>query len=146
LRVTNNGPDTVAGAILIDNAGAGLVPTAVVCSTATLNQCVTDPLLADLTGTGIILPTLAPGQFYEILLTVNVTATSGTVTNTSTVTPPTSTIDPNLDNNVAIDTDTVVGELVADLEVTKTDGVDILQTNEITTYTVQVTNNGPQRS
>jgi uncharacterized repeat protein (TIGR01451 family) len=143
VRVTNNGPDTVAGAILVDNPGAGLEPTAVVCSNATLNQCITNPLLADLTGAGITLPALAPGQFYEILLTVNVTATSGTVTNTSRVTPPTSTIDPKLDNNVATDTDTVIGELVADLEVTKTDGKDILLTGEITTYTVRVTNNGP---
>ena len=143
VRVTNNGPATVSGAILIDSAGVGLMPTAVVCSTAAGNQCVSAPVLADLIGTGISLPTLTPGQFYEILLTVNITATSGTVTNTATVLPPKEPIDPNLENNVASDTDTIVGDLVADLEVTKTDGVDIILTGEITTYTIRVTNKGP---
>ncbi len=143
VRITNNGPNTATGAILIDIAGIGLVPTAVACSTAVGNQCVTAPLLADLTSTGISLPTLTSGQFYEIRLTASVTATSGTVTNTATVLPPKDTIDPDLENNVASDTDTVVGELVADLEVTKTDGVDIILTGEITTYTVRVTNKGP---
>ena len=143
VRVTNNGPATVIGAILVDTAGTGLVPTAVACSTAANNLCVTPPLLADLISTGISLPTLASGQFYEIRLTANVTATSGTVANTATVLPPKDTIDPNLENNVATDTDTVLGELVADLLVTKTDGVDIILTGEITTYTVRVTNRGP---
>ena len=86
----------------------GLSPTAVVCSPAPGNQCATPPVLADLLSTGVTLPNLAPDQFYELQLTALVTATSGTVTNTATTAPPTGTIDTDITNNTAFDTDIVI--------------------------------------
>ena len=146
VRVTNLGPDPVSGANFVDTAGVGLTPTGVVCSTVTGNQCLTAPVLADLLSTtGITLPNLAPGQFYEIALTATVTATSGSVTNTTTVTPPSDIIDPDLSNNTASDTDLIPPPATptADLAVTKTDGVLVVTPNSSTIYTVRVTNLGP---
>jgi uncharacterized repeat protein (TIGR01451 family) len=142
VRVTNLGPDPVTGANFIDTAGVGLTATGVVCSTAAGNQCVTAPVLADLLSAGVTLPTLAPGQFYEVALTVTVTATSGSVTNTATVAPPSTISDPDLSNNTASDTDTIVTNLEVDLGVTKDDGVRLVDPNFVTMYTIRVTNLG----
>jgi uncharacterized repeat protein (TIGR01451 family) len=107
VRVTNLGPDPVSGATLVDTAGIGLSPTAVVCSPALDNQCLTAPVLANLLSAGISLPTLNPGQFYELELTATITATAGSVTNSATTAPPTGTTDPDISNNTASDTDMV---------------------------------------
>ncbi|HEU0291727.1 MAG TPA: sortase [Anaerolineales bacterium] len=140
IRVTNNGPSSVTGAILSDPAVAGLSKTGVACST-TPGQCVTAPTVAQLEGGAFALPALASGEFYEITVTADVTATSGSVTNTATVTPPTGTTDPTPGNNTASDTDTV--NPITDLAITKTDGVASVNAGGTTTYTIRVTNNGP---
>lgn len=142
IRVTNAGPSAVTGAILKDTLDSGLTATAVACSTSLLDQCVSAPNLSDLTGAaGISLPALAEGEFYEITLTVDVTATSGSVTNTVTVAPPAGTTDPDNMNNTASD-ENVVNE-VADLSISKTDYVNTVLANGTTTYTIRVTNSGP---
>ena len=145
VRVTNNGPEPVTGATFLDTTGLGLTATSVVCSSAPGNQCVSPPLLAELTSTGVSLPTLASGQFYEIELTALVTAASGSVTNTATITSPTGTTDPTPGNNTATDTDTVTSapNQSADLAITKTDGVTTVNVNGSTSYTIKVINNGP---
>jgi Domain of unknown function DUF11 len=74
IRVTNNGPSLVSGAILSDPAVTGLNATAVACS-ATPGQCVTAPTVTQLQSGTFALPTLANGEFYEITVTVTVTAT-----------------------------------------------------------------------
>ncbi|MFL5755293.1 MAG: S8 family serine peptidase, partial [Chloroflexota bacterium] len=79
IRVTNSGPSSVTGAILKDTAAAGLSKTTVACS-ATPGQCTvgTTPTSSQLESAGgFSLPALASGQFFEITLTANVTATSG---------------------------------------------------------------------
>jgi uncharacterized repeat protein (TIGR01451 family) len=145
VRVTNNGPDSVTGATFIDTASVGLTVTAVVCSSAPGNQCVSPPSLAELISTGVTLPTLASGAFYEIELTALVTAASGSVTNTATITPSTGTTDPTPGNNTATDTDTVTSDPIpsTDLSITKTNGVTILNVNSSTSYIIRVINNGP---
>jgi hypothetical protein len=115
----------------------------VICSTVAENTCVTKPDLQLLTTDGIILPTLAPGQFYEILLIARAADFSCITTNSAIVDPPIDTPDPNLDNNTAEDTDEVIAPPQANLEVTKTDGVILVAANSVTTYTVRVTNIGP---
>ncbi len=109
IRVTNGGPTTVTGAVFKDAAATGLSKTAVTCSTASGNTCTTTPPTATVleSGAGFSLPTLASSAFYEILVTANVTATSGSVVNTATVDAPTGIIDPSTGNNTASDTDTV---------------------------------------
>ncbi len=76
IRVTNNGPDSVTGALLGDPAAAGLTVTAVACS-VTPGQCTapTTPTILQLQAGNYALPTLANGQFYEIVVSANVVAT-----------------------------------------------------------------------
>jgi len=76
IRVTNNGPDDVTGALLSDPAATGLTVTAVVCS-ATPGQCTapTTPTILQLQTGNYVLPVLANGQFYEITVTATVVAT-----------------------------------------------------------------------
>src|SRR5262249_56618971 len=64
--------------------------------------------------------------------------------NTATGTPPAGETDNNLNNNTATDTDTITQ--VADLAITKTDGVSSVVAGTSTTYTIVVTNNGPSTS
>lgn len=75
VRVTNAGPDAATGAILSDPAVTGLSKTAVACSAAVGNKCVTAPSVAQLEGGTFALPALAAGEFYEITVTATVTAT-----------------------------------------------------------------------
>ena len=141
VRVTNNGPSSVTGAILSDPIAAGLNKTGVACS-ATPGQCVTAPSVAQLQAGTFALPALVSGQFYEITVTANVTALSGSVTNTATVSTPVGTNDPTPGNDTASDTDTV--SLVTDLAITKTDLVATYTPGGAPlTYTITVTNNGP---
>src|SRR5207237_938979 len=86
VRVTNGGPSSVTGAVLKDPAAANLTKGTIACS-PTPGQCTagTTPTAAQLeSGAGFPLPALASGQFYEIRITVSVTATSGSVANTAT--------------------------------------------------------------
>ena len=145
IRILNRGPDPVSGAMFIDTVGAGLNVTGVICSPVPGNECFTPPNPTNLFSNGISLPNLTPGQFYEIRLTAKVTVSSGLVTNIATVTMPIGTPDPTPSNNTATDTDTVTTTPppATDLAVTKTDGVEVVNTNSSTTYTIRVTNNGP---
>ncbi|MCR4297993.1 MAG: IPTL-CTERM sorting domain-containing protein, partial [Gallionella sp.] len=70
-------------------------------------QCVTAPTVVQLQSGTFALPALASGQTYQITVTANVTAISGSVSNIATVAVPGGTTDSNLANNSAIDTDTV---------------------------------------
>src|SRR5438132_995186 len=141
IRVTNNGPSSVTGATLTDAATTGLSKTAVVCSGAVGNKCTSAPSIASLEGAGYSMPALASGDFYEITVGANVTATSGSVTNAASVAAPSGTTDPDGTNNSRSDTDTV--SPVATLAVTKTDGTATIDAGSRTTYTITVTNNGP---
>ncbi|MEC7120302.1 MAG: hypothetical protein VXW65_10415, partial [Pseudomonadota bacterium] len=98
VRVTNNGPNAIDAAILNDVVGTGLSATSVVCSAAISNRCTTAPNLASLIGAGVALPSLASGEFYEVSVTANVTASSGSVTNTATISLPAS----NLASNTGV--------------------------------------------
>lgn len=96
------------------------------------------------TGAGSINDTidLAPGGVaaYTATCTVAIGAT-GSISNTVTVTPSASTTDPNLSDNSATDTDTVL--VTADLGITKSNGrAEIVETQQ-TVYTIVVDNAGP---
>src|SRR5665647_2939382 len=82
ITVTNNGPSSVTEAILSDVAAAGLSKTAVACS-GTPGQCVTAPTVVELQSGTFALPALASGQTYQITVAANVTAISGSVSNTA---------------------------------------------------------------
>ena len=93
---------------------------------------------------GLSLPTLPGGGILTFTLDATVTAASGTVSITATMTLPAGVTDTNLANNSATDTDSVTAApIVADLVVTKSDGVTELLPGQGTTYTITVTNKGP---
>src|SRR5439155_139921 len=142
VRVTNGGPSSVTGAILSDLSASGLAKTSVACSGTTPGQCVTAPTVAQLQSGTFALPALTNGQFYEITVDDDVTATSGSVTNTATIAAPSGTTDPTPGNNSASDTDTVTP--VADLTIGKSaPATAIAGASAGFDYTLTVTNNGP---
>ncbi|MDO4245338.1 MAG: DUF11 domain-containing protein [Deinococcus sp.] len=106
IRVTNNGPAEVTGAVLRDAPPSGMTFGAVACSTAFGNVCTTAPTPAQVSS-GVALPTLASGAFYEITVAASTTLTSGSVANTATVTAPAGITDTNTANNTVTDTNTV---------------------------------------
>jgi len=67
---------------------------------------------------------------------------SGSLVNTASVAVPAGVQDQNLGNNTATDTDTIITS--ANLSITKTDGVTGISAGGRVTYTIVVTNNGPQ--
>ena len=83
-----------------------------------------------------------PRAVTSFTLTVAIDAAStGSLSNTATVSPPTGVSDPNATNNSATDTDTLTPQ--ADLSITKSDGTPSAVPGTNTTYTITVTNNGP---
>ncbi|MBB6017184.1 beta strand repeat-containing protein [Deinococcus radiopugnans] len=108
IRVTNNGPSSVTGAVVKDPTATGLNQTAAACTAVSGNTCTTAPTTAALQSAGgVTLPALATGAFYEFTVTANVTAASGSVSNTVTVAVPVGATDPTAGNNSATDTDIV---------------------------------------
>jgi uncharacterized repeat protein (TIGR01451 family) len=71
-------------------------------------------------------------------------AASGNLVNTATVAPPAFLPDSNPVNNTATDTDTI--NLNANLAITKTDGVANITAGNVVTYTIVVSNAGPDAS
>jgi len=94
-------------------------------------------------GTGNVVfskPCLVPGEtaIFQIVVKVNTETTATTITNTATVTSPTT--DPNAGNNTATATTTVRPPPSADLSITKTNTPDPVVAGQNVTYTLQVTN------
>ena len=92
LRVHNDGPNPVVGAILKDPAAAGLTKAGTpTCTSTPGNSCVNGavPSIAQLeSSNGYTLPSIpGNGGFYELTVqaTVTATATSGSVTNAASV-------------------------------------------------------------
>jgi uncharacterized repeat protein (TIGR01451 family)/CSLREA domain-containing protein len=137
IAVTNNGPATDFGSSFSDMVPAGTTFV----SLTSPGSCSTPPV----GGTGTVtcsLGALFPGSPVTMTLVVKVTAVPGsTITNTASTTGMS--IDPNLDNNSATATTTVTGGPVSDLQITNSDSPDPVLTGANITYTIAVTNNGP---
>jgi uncharacterized repeat protein (TIGR01451 family) len=90
--------------------------------------------------------TFGPGGFLNVLITGTLSAdATGTLTNTAKITAPADVTDPNLNNNTATDADPIVASSnpMADVQISKTDGVTQVKTAQALSYTVMVTNAGP---
>jgi uncharacterized repeat protein (TIGR01451 family) len=133
----NSGPSSVTGAMVTDNAPANLTLGSWTCSASTGSSC-------PASGSGNIAVAVNLLSGGSVTFTVNATiagGATGTIANTATIAVPVGVSDPNPGNNSATDTDTV--GLVADLAITKTDGVTSVSAGGSTIYTIVATNNGP---
>ncbi|MFV0645685.1 MAG: Ig-like domain-containing protein, partial [Sphingomonadaceae bacterium] len=142
LTITNNHPSaSVTGAILSDPAVTGLNKTSIACS-STPGVCTSPPTIAQLQGGSFSLPTIGAGQTYQILVTANVTAASGSVTNGTTIALPSGITDPTPGNNSASDTDIILGaDLVTVKTLASSDATPL--EGDIVRFQIAVTNNGP---
>jgi uncharacterized repeat protein (TIGR01451 family) len=135
--VSNNGPSTAVAAPVTD-----IFPAAIT-SVSWTAVALPGSSVAQASGTGNIATTvtLLPGgtATFTAVGQIDPSAT-GSLTNFASVSPPAGTTDTNPGNNAATDTDTIP---TADLQVTKTDGVTSVVPGTPDTYTIVVTNNGP---
>src|SRR5450756_296660 len=132
ISVHNTGPSDATGVSLTDLWSAGF------------SQGTITPSQGTCTGTGdftCALGTIASGGSATVTVAYSVpSSTVGDQTNTVSVSSAVG--DPDLTNNAASDTDTVITK--ADLSVTKTDGVTSVTAGLSTgTYTISVHNTGP---
>ena len=143
--VSNAGPSGANGAVFTDPAVANLGVTSVTCGSPSGGAaCPTAPntTVVLMQGAGIVIPTLPAGGSVTFTVTATVAgAATGSITNTASIAAPSGVTDPNLSNNSASDTDTVT--LVADLAISKTDGVSSINPGATTSYTIVVSNAGP---
>jgi uncharacterized repeat protein (TIGR01451 family) len=135
LTITNNGagslPATTSGVTLTDPLPAGVT---LVSATPSRGSC------SGTTTVSCQLGIFPSGASATVDIVVHVSSTtSGTLTNTATVSAVTS--DPNPSNNTATTTTTAVK--TADISVTKTDSPDPVHVGQTLTYSVVVANGGP---
>jgi uncharacterized repeat protein (TIGR01451 family) len=132
---SNAGPSDVTGATVADTLPATLSGATWTCVGAGGGTCTA-------MGTGNINDTvnLPSGASVTYTLTANISASAtGTLANTATVSS--STTDPTPGNNSATDSDTLTP--LADLSITKTDGVTSAVPGGSVTYTIVASNAGP---
>ena len=108
LEVTNTGPGTADGAIVVDPVVANFSATSLTCTASGGAACPTpaDLSVALLQGAGLVIPSLPVGG----LVSFAVTGTAGaatTIANVATVTPPPGVSDLVLANNQATDNNSV---------------------------------------
>jgi len=138
--VTNSGTYTITGTV------TDTVPAAIIGETWT---CVASPgsSCAAASGSGNIntSATLEAGDTATYTITGTISASaSGTLSNTATVALPAWLIDSTPANNTATDNDTI--NLNANLGITKTDGLANINPGSAVTYTIVVSNAGPDTS
>ncbi len=138
--VTNNGPDGAANATLDDALPAG---STFVSFSAPADWKTTTPAVGSAGTVTAASPTLASGATATFTLVVRVDPAApggSTIRNTATVTS--TTVDPTSENNSATTTTQVKGS-GADLALTMTASPDPVRPGNNVTYSILVTNNGP---
>ena len=131
ISITNNGPSTASGVIMTDSLPGGVTFVSAVPSQG---SCMfgSGTVTCDL---GILFN--GANETVTIVVTPN---SVGTISNTASVSG--NETDPNTENNSATET-TIVNPPSADLSITKTDSPDPVTVGVNLTYTINVTNNGP---
>ncbi|PYQ02602.1 MAG: hypothetical protein DMF82_15615 [Acidobacteria bacterium] len=138
ITVTNNGPNPVTGASVVDSFPAAVTSVSWTCSASAGSSC------GGASGSGNInrLVNLLSGGTVTFMAVANTNpAATGMLVNTATATVPGGMVDPTAANNSATDTDTLVAG--ADLSITKTDGRTTASPGDVITYTIAVSNAGP---
>jgi len=138
ISVTNAGPSNAVGATVADTFPAALTGASWTCAASPGSSCTAGPTAGNIND---IVTVLAGGTLtYTVNATVSGTF-SGSLANTATVAVGAGTTDPNAGNNSATDSTTV--NAVADLAITKTDGVTSAVPGQSVTYTITASNAGP---
>ncbi len=140
VSLTNGGPDDAQNVTLTDAVPTNTTFVSAMQTNGPAFTLSTPPVGGTGTITGTLV-TLAAGASATFQFTINVNASFTGTTITNTATAASTTPDPNLGNNSATVTST--GGVVAQLSVTKTDGVSTVTAGANTTYAVLLTNNGP---
>lgn len=140
LTVTNNGISDASGATVLDTLPPELTVTSV---TPGQGSCTPSPPL-----TGAFFCDLGPmtrGQTVTIFLEADVDPlAAGTLANTATVSGVGDDVDPDANNNEALELTSVLGE--ADLSVTVTDDPDPVLSGNTLTYHLTAANAGPSEA
>ena len=138
--VANAGPSDAAGAVVADAVLAlpQVASASWTCVGASGATCTPGPVAGNLNDT-VNVP-VGGTATYTMSVALRPGA-AGNLVNTATVTPPAGTADPGPGANSATDTDTEVR--VADLSISKTDGVTSYVAGGTVTYTIVVSNAGP---
>ena len=106
ITVGNSGPNAVTGASVTDNFPAGISSATWSCTASGGSSC-TAPAGSGNLFNGTVNLLNGGTAIFTAVATVSPMAT-GTLVNTATVTAPATTFDPNLGNNSATDTDTII--------------------------------------
>ena len=139
--VTNNGTYPVTGTVT-DNVPATVTGVTWTCVASSGSACTTASGSGNAINTSATL--IAGGTAtYTISGTLSATA-SGTLSNTATIAVPSWLTDATPANNTATDSDTI--HLNANLGITKTDGLTNINAGAAITYTIVVSNAGPDTS
>ncbi len=141
ITATNNGPSTALNVNLSDAVPAGTTFVSFA-QTGGPTATLTSPAVGGTGTASASIPSLASGASATFTMVVAVSASAAnnsTVTNTATIAALNT--DPTPANNSATATTTVVTQ--ADLAVTKTDSPDPVSSGSNLTYTISLTNNGP---
>jgi len=138
--VTNNGPLNVTGASFTDPKPTQVTSWKWTCAPDSGASCTAGPSTISTNFSDTVNIPVGKKVTYTAVATLSPAAV-GDLVNTATITPPVGMPDPLPANNTATDTD--LGPL-ADLSVTKTDGVTMYTPGGTVTYTIVVSNLGPQ--
>jgi uncharacterized repeat protein (TIGR01451 family) len=139
IQASNSGPSAVTNASVVDTFPASLSSISWTCSSSAGSFC------AAASGSGNINQTvslLVGGSATFVATGTLSLAATGTLVNTAAVSPPSGFVDPDLPNNTATDADMIL--ILADVSVTKTDGLATAVPGQAIAYTITVSNGGPR--
>lgn len=139
--VTNSGTYTVTGTVT-DTVPASVTGVTWTCVASAGSSCAAASGSGNTINTSAILEA-GDTATYSVSGTISSSA-SGSLTNTANVAVPSWLTDSNTANNSATDTDTI--NLNANLGITKTDGATNINPGSAITYTIVVSNAGPDTS